>query len=48
MDYKDFSWKMFEKTGDINMYLAFRESCFEDCPAQDEQTDAREAELSVR
>ena len=25
MDFKDFSWKMFEKTGDINIYLALKD-----------------------
>ncbi len=25
MDYKDFSWKMFERTGDISIYLALKD-----------------------
>lgn len=25
MDFKNFSWKMFERTGDINIYLALKD-----------------------
>lgn len=27
MDFEKFSWKLFEKTGDINIYLALKDDC---------------------